>query len=241
MVNKLPPLKNGKKQSELDSCPVLLEKERRIKDLEAEVKKCDGVIQKYQKAELKRQRKKAPKGISSSAEKDLVERVFYTEVQKRSEKLDSLREQLAAKPLSNTLSAGDLEDAVGRLYDEALNRRAEFEAKRRLEHTQPTSPTRTIRPDEVSDIATRLCNTEIERRQQKLDYLMKKHLPVSPKRTKFAKEQQSSSNERLYNKPIQHHTKVIDALRSQYVPAPQQNKLTKEKQAEVANRLCVTK
>ena len=233
---RLPGLKNqGKKKKVID--PVLQQKERKIEALIQEIRRCDAIMAKTERDELRKKRARV-KLIDPESEKALVERIFYTEIARRRESRERQLRQHIPQQERTFLSASELENTVYRVHTEALMRKEEAVERIRAQCLPSPTKSPTLGRNDIVDLGNRLSTNEVESRKAAQSLLVKKYSAPARAKLVLNAEQVLNTNNRLYADSLKRKAEVMGKLQREYTPEPAKVKLTKEQQAAVNTRLC---
>ena len=231
----------------LEADPVLAERDRRIAQLTGVVRRCEAALQKAEREEKRRRkRRERVRMLDADGERSLVERVFYAEVRRRDERRARSAARLAEEeqhPVRLLLSAADVEGTVARVYSEAVARKEAALLRARAAYLGPEKgarPGHTLGTHDVADLCTRLCDNELAARSAARAQLMLRYAaPAAGAKSRPASpEQVQATSQRLYGGSLKRKAEVAAKLRARYMPEPVGLKLTRERQAAMANRLC---
>ena len=239
---KLQPIRRGRKRGKSNAASmfsaVLSERNNKIKKLESELRFCSQMMTKSEKLELKR-RKKSALQLDTDGEKELVDRLFYNELQRRTLKAEERQLKLTQRD-TIVKSSEELEATTARLYFDALRKKEEttIKLKQELEEQLQVPKPLLLEEGAIVELGLKFSTREVETRKVKREGLLHKYLPPTKPSNKFTSEaEQVASNQRLFNRSVESKQSAISRLRLKFTPEPVINRLSTAAQANMADRL----
>lgn len=183
-----------------------------------------------------------PARLSPAAEENLVQRLYYRQMdlaaQKETERQQTLDRALAQKNV--TITKGQEDNLVSRIYDQQLQRFAASKAERdRKVEEEVHRNDKKMDGDEIGNQVQRMYDEELKRSKMRRAALQERYLPTQEPK-KINKKDLQDCVERLYH--VDYEKRDEELFKKYVYPYdPKSTVISRADEQEMANRLCTTK